>query len=114
MTEYITPIVSGLPIVTCPDGAEGPIMGRDIPEGWEACAVGRTEWYPADRCNPALPYWTRPPQRDPWVGERVRVSREGFPVEGIVAWTHSGDVDGPEWCDHCGREWTGHGPDGDD
>ncbi len=99
MTEYITPIVSGLPIVTCPDGAEGPIMGRDIPEGWEACSVGHADWYPADRCNPALPYWTRPPQRDPWVGERVRVSREGFPVEGIIVaegecgwyWLHEDD-----------------------
>lgn len=29
----------------------------------------------------------------------------------IVGWIHSGEVDGQEWCDHCGREWTGHEPD---
>ena len=29
----------------------------------------------------------------------------------IVGWSYSGEVDGQEWCDHCGREWTGHEPD---
>ena len=29
----------------------------------------------------------------------------------IVGWVHSGDVEGQEWCAHCGREWTGHEPD---
>lgn len=26
----------------------------------------------------------------------------------VVAWTYSGEVDGCDWCGHCGREWTGH------
>ena len=25
----------------------------------------------------------------------------------VIGWTHSGEVDTPEWCAHCGREWTG-------
>ena len=32
----------------------------------------------------------------------------------IAGWSHSGEVDGQDWCDHCGREWTGHEPDDDD
>jgi len=50
-------------------------------------------------------------------GNPCHPSADGNDGDGwaVVAWTHSGDVDGPEWCDHCGREWTGHNPDdGDD
>ena len=28
----------------------------------------------------------------------------------IVGWIHSGELDGQDLCDHCGREWTGHEP----
>ena len=28
----------------------------------------------------------------------------------IVGWCHSGELDGPDHCDHCGREWTGLNP----
>ena len=40
-------------------------------------------------------------------------SGPGYDGDGwaIAGWSHSGEVDGQEWCVHCGREWTGHEPD---
>lgn len=37
-------------------------------------------------------------------------SRDGW---GIAGWTYSGEMDGPDWCDHCGRDWTGLTEDGE-
>lgn len=69
----------------------------DIPDsmGYALAAVTTDGGTLCERCvaDPSNPVHIDPSDNDGW---------------GVVGWTHSGETDDPDYCDHCGREWTGH------
>ena len=86
LADLGNPYAAGL--VDVPDVVGGYALAAVTDDGatlCETCAVD-----PANPVHPAIP------------GDRYP---DGW---GVAAWITSGDLDGPEWCDHCGREWTGH------